>query len=99
MPGKIKQIPLVRKGYDTVNDLCKKLSNYIEDLFKKATKDVTKDAIFGKKLDYIFGLATGSQHNIDRSKTILSRLMHIGISDTPQNREYMSNILKKAFQV
>ena len=43
-------------------------------------------------------MATGSQHNIDRSKTMLSRLMHIGISDTPQNREYMSNILKKAFQ-
>ncbi|WP_278626828.1 DUF6531 domain-containing protein [Thomasclavelia cocleata] len=36
LPGKIKQIPLVRKGYDTVNDLCIKLSNYIDDLFGKA---------------------------------------------------------------
>ena len=36
LPGRVKQIPLVRKGYDTVNNLCMKLSNYIDDLFSKA---------------------------------------------------------------
>ena len=44
IPGKIKQIPLVRKGYDAVNDISKKLSNYIDDLFKRARSRIVEFA-------------------------------------------------------
>ena len=38
IPGAIKQIPLVRKGYDTVKDISVKLANYIDNLFKSAQR-------------------------------------------------------------
>lgn len=40
----------------------------------------------GKKLDYLFGKATGSKHNIERSTQMKEELAHIGVHDTPSNR-------------
>ncbi|MGC6175857.1 hypothetical protein, partial [Lacrimispora sp. 38-1] len=40
----------------------------------------------GKKLDYLFGKATGSKHNIERSLQMKEELAHIGVYDTPSNR-------------
>ncbi len=44
-----------------------------------------------KKLDYVFGKATGNQHNIDRSTGLLRSLESIGINDTASGRLYMLN--------
>ena len=41
IPGAIKQIPLVNKGYDTIKNIATNLANYIDNLFAKATKKVT----------------------------------------------------------
>jgi len=43
----------------------------------------------GKKLDFIFGKATGSTHNIQRSRDMLRQLQRIGLHDTPENRAYI----------
>ena len=47
-----------------------------------------------KKLDYLFGKATGTPHNIDRSTGLLKSLQSIGINDTPSGRSYMLNQLE-----
>lgn len=43
VPEKIKQIPIVRKGYDAVSNLRSKLSDYIDNLFKKAQQAMLGD--------------------------------------------------------
>ncbi len=43
----------------------------------------------GEKLEYIFGNATGNEHNIDRSKGLLKHVQSIGINDTPNGRQYI----------
>ena len=45
----------------------------------------------GRKLDYMFGKATGSQHNIDRSNDMLLKLRSIGLPDTQVTRDYLYN--------
>ena len=47
----------------------------------------------GKKLDYLFGKATGNKHNIARSTQMKEELAHIGIHDTPNNRKLLENHL------
>ena len=42
-----------------------------------------------QKLEYVFGNATGSKHNIDRSQGLLDQVQSIGINDTPKGRQYM----------
>ena len=44
-------------------------------------------------MDYLFGKATGSAHNIERSKAMQAALAKIGIFDTPSGREYLSKHL------
>ena len=51
------------------------------------------NADLGNKLDYLFGKATGSKHNIERSKAMQAELARIGIYDTPSGREYLSKHL------
>ncbi|WP_100303411.1 RHS repeat-associated core domain-containing protein [Lacrimispora celerecrescens] len=48
-------------------------------------------ADIGNKLDYVFGQATGSAHNIQRSQSMASELAHIGIQDTPANRALLQS--------
>jgi RHS repeat-associated protein len=40
----------------------------------------------GRKLDYLFGLARGSVHNIQRSTSMLAELRRIGLNDTADAR-------------
>jgi hypothetical protein len=49
--------------------------------------------VLGRKLDYVFGKATGSPHNIQRSQQMLNQVNRIGIHDNAAGR----NILTDAF--
>ncbi len=49
-----------------------------------------REAVLGRKLDYLFGKATGSAHNIERSTDMLRQLERIGLHDTPANRQLMA---------
>ena len=40
----------------------------------------------GRKLDFLFGLAKGSIHNIQRSTSMLAQLRRVGLNDTPHVR-------------
>ncbi|MFQ3610672.1 MAG: RHS repeat-associated core domain-containing protein, partial [Fimbriimonadales bacterium] len=44
----------------------------------------------GRKLDYIFGKASGDPHSVRRSRALQQELQRIGINDTPENREYLT---------
>ena len=54
--------------------------------------------ILGDKLKYIFGQATGSVHNIQRSIQMLNQLKRMGIYNTPYWRNYISNQIIKMFK-
>jgi RHS repeat-associated protein len=43
----------------------------------------------GRKLDYVFGLATGALKNIQRSTAMLAELRRIGLHDTSDSRSYL----------
>ena len=47
----------------------------------------------GRKLDYLFGLATGTEHNRDRSRDMLRQMERIGLRDTPATRSYLEKHL------
>ena len=63
------------------------------DRFGKKPSEVTSKAILDDKLNYVFGKATGNQHNIQRSQSMQMEFRKIGINDTPAFREYLSNHL------
>ncbi|MBP1863496.1 hypothetical protein BD780_000819 [Clostridium tetanomorphum] len=53
---------------------------------------------FGKKLDYLFGKATGNQHNLERTAGMESELAKkMGITDTPENREYIMQKIRESY--
>jgi hypothetical protein len=47
----------------------------------------------GRKLDYIFGKATGNEHNIARSSEMLRQLERVGLPDTFANRRLITEHL------
>lgn len=49
----------------------------------------------GKKLDFLFGKATGNKNNIQRSTTMLRQLNSIGIFDNDTGRKLLKNHLVK----
>jgi hypothetical protein len=51
----------------------------------------------GRKLDYIFGKATGRQHNLDRSLSMLKALERIGLHDTSTSRIYLTKHFQQVF--
>src|SRR5690625_594265 len=61
---------------------------------RKTTKMMPK---YGRKLDYVFGKATGSKHNIDRSIAMEKQLNSIGVFDTKDGRKIVQNNLTNAF--
>ena len=61
----------------------------IAQLYKRAK---AKQKIV-EKLQYMFGKATGAQHNLDRSAEMYQSLKKIGIFDTPKNRRYLTQYL------
>jgi RHS repeat-associated protein len=58
----------------------------------------TAAPIIGSKLDYMFGKATGSIHNIQRSVDMLRQLNRIGIFDNNSGRNYVMNAFIQAFK-
>ena len=56
-------------------------------LLRRSTGSVTAE--LGNKLNYLFGRATGSPHNITRSTEMLRQMQRIGIFDTAANRAYL----------
>jgi len=55
-------------------------------------------AKLGNKLDVIFGKATGSEHKIKRSKSMLRQLQRIGIFDKAANRAYLKQHLNEVLK-
>jgi len=49
----------------------------------------------GRKLEYMLGNATGSEHNIDRSVGMLQQLESIDLSDTAATRNFLTGHLTK----
>ena len=50
----------------------------------------------GTKLNYLFGLATGSNYNIQRSTAMLSELQQVGLNDTEEVRQVVTQNLAQA---
>lgn len=55
-------------------------------------------ADLGRKLEYVFGKATGSKHNIDRSVDMQRQLNKIGIFDNAEGRSIVQEHLETAFK-
>jgi RHS repeat-associated protein len=54
-------------------------------------------AQIGTKLEYVFGKATGSSHNIERSTEMLRQLQSVGIFDNAAGRSLLKSHLKSAY--
>lgn len=54
--------------------------------------------ILGQKLNYLFGKATGSVHNIERSTGMLRQLESIGIFDNQSGNAYLREHLIQAYK-
>ena len=53
--------------------------------------------VLGNKLSYVFGQATGSVHNIQRSTDMLNQLNRIGIYDNATGRAYINQKITEAY--
>jgi len=51
----------------------------------------------GRKLDFFFGRATGTAHNVGRSVQLQRQLERIGLSDSPTSRQYLTEHLTSVF--
>ena len=51
----------------------------------------------GSKLEYVFGNATGTAHNIERSQTMFGQLERIGLRDSPEARRYFTDLLLQVY--
>lgn len=60
-------------------------------------KGAGKVANIGRKLEYIFGKATGSAHNVERSTEMLRQLQSIGIFDNNAGRSFVKNHLEDVY--
>ncbi|EFK56015.1 RHS repeat-associated core domain-containing protein [Sphingobacterium spiritivorum] len=54
-------------------------------------------ANIGTKLEYVFGKATGSAHNIERSTGMLRQLESVGIFDNAAGRSYLNSHLQGVY--
>ncbi len=52
----------------------------------------------GRKLEFAFGRASGSGHNLERTKENLRLLTNIGIRDNVSGRKIVADALRQAFQ-
>ena len=75
------------------------LNEAIQDNFGSTPANCSnlEEPQIGNKLDYIFGNATGSLHNIQRSTALLKQLEKIGIMDNPDSREYVYKKILEAY--
>lgn len=58
----------------------------------------TKAINIGNKLKYVFGKATGSVHNIQRSKSMYALLKEIGIWDNKFGNEYLTKCIIEIYK-
>lgn len=56
---------------------------------------ISKIPKLGKKLDFLFGKASGTRHNIERSTAMMRQLNKIGIYDNPNGRKILQEHLIK----
>jgi len=68
--------------------------SFSEEQAKTDTHNELKPDL-GRKLDYLFGQATGRQHNRDRSFSMFLELRRIGIHDTRTSRLYLTEHLRQ----
>ena len=54
-------------------------------------------ANIGTKLEYVFGKATGSAHNIERSTGMLRQLESVGIFDNAAGRSLLNSHLESVY--
>ena len=85
---------------DAVGDVAKHGDELI-DLARSADElgEVVEGGLkadFGKKLEYIFGNATGTSHNVERSIAMEKQLNSIGIFDNEAGREIVEDNLSEA---
>jgi len=52
---------------------------------------------YGRKMEYVFGNATGNKHNIDRSIAMKRQLNSVGIFDNETGRKLVLEKLTKTF--
>jgi len=64
---------------------------HVQSLFGRGAPELSR------KINYIFGQATGSQHNIDRSTAMLQQLQRIGIHNTQSGRSHVSDAIVSAY--
>lgn len=53
----------------------------------------------GRKLDYMYGKATGTDHNVKRSIAMKKQLESIGLFDNNNNRSYIESEIVKSYQI
>jgi hypothetical protein len=51
----------------------------------------------GSKLEYLYGRATGREHNLQRTNQMLELMNRIEIPDTPLNRQGMAEHFRAVF--
>ncbi len=78
----------------------KKLASKLKGMSKsRIIRNLTKGSpVIGKKLEYIFGNATGTKHNRDRSIAMERQLNGIGIFNNAKGRRLMMNHLTRAYK-
>jgi hypothetical protein len=64
-------------------------NQHIPQKDQKIETDITNE-----KVGYIFGHATGRQHNIDRAEQNIVQMKRLGLSDTPESHAYIRKHLE-----
>ena len=79
-----------------VSEVKSSISNKVNQV-KEYIICTNKKPDIGNKMEYIFGNATGSSHNISRSLSMERELNSIGIFDNENGREIVTDVLYDAF--
>ncbi|MFJ7647696.1 hypothetical protein ACIQ1H_09110 [Lysinibacillus sp. NPDC097279] len=83
-----------KDGDDELEQDCKELASNME-----VDSNLCKgEPYFGRKLEYMFGNATGNRHNIERSIAMELQLNSIGIFDDATGRKLVLDNLSEAFE-
>ncbi len=85
-----KKLRLLRKLLSKTDEASDTVEKNIKTARLANKCDAPKEAVLGRKLDYLFGKATGRAHNIERSTDMLRQMERIGLHDTPANRQLMA---------
>ena len=86
----------VGNNADNIKNGVQAINNNVANVVEKCPPSSPVVANIGTKLDYLLGRATGSAHNIQRSKDMLNQLERIGLRDTPATRQLLTEHLQNA---